>query len=1002
MPQERLRLASLTVLGGSLHGRRYEPQEVVGELLIGSDPDCHLVVDLPSVSPIHARVWTDLDASKVQDTHAPRGVYLNGQRVEGDAPLGPNDVLWLGPPGEAGSVCVQPRFEPWVERLPLPATWADADGHAADEPLVEAATAEVASPEVDEVAEVIPAEAEVVAGEVDPPAEVVPAEAAIEAEAEADEVVLVGPEPFTPATAPAAEDDWAIAEPAAEPPAVPAEEPAPESQDEFFVAGEPVTADSEPVFIVTEPDHEDALAAPAPTPPALELPPLVPTHAPKPGFAPPQLKPVPTFSVPLPPVPVIAPPPVAAPATPVPAAQPPAAAASAAPTPAASPRTASSAPAVTAPKAVATTRSASARPVAAARRPAVRPAVRRAGGGTPAWLWPALGGFVALVVVAFGSVFAWRALAGRVHVDSVTPSRVRVGQRVTLAGGGFASDPAANAVLIDGQAARVLTASAGRLEFEVPAEGEAASERAASLVVRVGGRESKPVPVTVLPGPRLHGISPAAAMPGEEVVLAGGGWGVGATVRFGTVPAQPLAIEPTRIRVAVPPIPAGPGTSAPVVVVLAGVESNPAPFVLGHLPVLTGVTPQSASPGDLVQLSGLGFGPTTDANDARVAGAPALVVSASADALKLVVPWVGPGDASRALELRVRDNANVGQATLQVAAPPDSVEARFVAEPFTGAAGRSHALVSTGVGPAFVLAASGGRSAAERAVEAQGRLNAAVALLRTTAGLAVEARDFGTRPMVGLAGRPEVLLEVTSEDAAAYNEDWTGLRGRGGPVTPGRLARWWEAVARDLVLLTVRGERPRFAAALAPEGRVLGQLFDAAQKTGRAGVPRQLVSDAKSPLREGLRLIALRVPATVTAPAGAARAWSRGSGRGSDTGAAAALARRQLPRPGDGGRPDPVPHSDLRPGRRRRRDVRGWHHLQRAARLRRGARPRPGALQRPDARRDALLRGPLGRREARRHAVEGRGRPRGRRELRAAPVGPRASPWQNSPLGGTP
>ena len=119
MAGERLRLAALTVLGGSLHGRRYQPEEVVGEVLIGSDPDCHLVVDLPAISPIHARVWCDLDASKVHDTRAPRGLYLNARRVEGEAPLGRNDVLWLGPPGDPQSACVQVRFEPWVEKLPL-------------------------------------------------------------------------------------------------------------------------------------------------------------------------------------------------------------------------------------------------------------------------------------------------------------------------------------------------------------------------------------------------------------------------------------------------------------------------------------------------------------------------------------------------------------------------------------------------------------------------------------------------------------------------------------------------------------------------------------------------------------------------------------------------------------------------------------------------------------------------------------------------------------------
>lgn len=88
-------------------------------------------------------------------------------------------------------------------------------------------------------------------------------------------------------------------------------------------------------------------------------------------------------------------------------------------------------------------------------------------------------------------------------------------------------------------------------------------------------------------------------------------------------------------------------------------------------------------------------------------------------------------------------------------------------------------------------------------------------------------------------------------------------------MTRARLARWWEALGRDIVLLTVRGERPQFAAALAPEGRVLAQLFEAAQRTGRPGVPRQVVDEARPPLRDGLRLLGLRVPASVTAPVAA-------------------------------------------------------------------------------------------------------------------------------------
>jgi len=253
-----------------------------------------------------------------------------------------------------------------------------------------------------------------------------------------------------------------------------------------------------------------------------------------------------------------------------------------------------------------------------------------------------------------------------------------------------------------------------------------------------------------------------------------------------------------------------------------------------------------------------------------VGGVPALVVSAAGDALKVVVPRVGPGEASRALEVRVPGSESVGQAVLQVAAPADPVEFHFVAEPFAAVPGRTHAVLTTGLGPAFVLAASGGKTAATRAIEAAERLNGAAQVLRTTLGLNLEARGLDGDPTIGLAGRPEALLEVASEDAAAYDEDWTGLRGRGGPVTRARLARWWEALGRDIVLLTVRGERPQFAAALAPEGRVLAQLFDAAQRTGRPGVPRQVVDEARPPLREGLRLLAFRVPASVRPPEAAA------------------------------------------------------------------------------------------------------------------------------------
>jgi hypothetical protein len=82
---------------------------------------------------------------------------------------------------------------------------------------------------------------------------------------------------------------------------------------------------------------------------------------------------------------------------------------------------------------------------------------------------------------------------------------------------------------------------------------------------------------------------------------------------------------------------------------------------------------------------------------------------------------------------------------------------------------------------------------------------------------------------------------------------------------------WWEAVARDLVLLLARGEKPQRVAALSPaDGRALAELYAAAQKSGGPGVPHAVLASAKPPLAAALRGFAVRVPASVATPAGAA------------------------------------------------------------------------------------------------------------------------------------
>ncbi len=354
-------------------------------------------------------------------------------------------------------------------------------------------------------------------------------------------------------------------------------------------------------------------------------------------------------------------------------------------------------------------------------------------------------------------------------------------------------------------------------------------------------------------------------MPGDEVVLAGAGWGAGVSVQFGSTAATVLDTSPSSLKVTVPALEGAPGTEFPVRVASGPDTSNPAPFVLGRLPLVISVSPASAAPGDLVTVAGRGFDGKPLANDVRVAGTRALVTAASSSELKVVVPRAAPGETT--LDVRVPGAEHVGQARLAVAAGPDPIDFRFVAEPFEDAAGHEHALLATGLGPAFVLSASGGKSAAERGYEAERRLNEAGAALKGTVDGDVRARGLDGSPSLVVAGRDTPLLEVTLDDAAAYEEDWTGLKGRGGPITPVRVAVWWEAVARDLVLLLIRGEKPHFAADLAPEGRVFADLHPLARKSVTVGVPRQIVAEARPPVRDALRTAGLRIPATVKGPA---------------------------------------------------------------------------------------------------------------------------------------
>ncbi len=804
--------ASLTVLGGPLKGRSHEFEDAVEEVFVGSDPDCQLCLNLPGVSPIHARVWLEAGGATVHDTHSPLGVFVNDDRVIEQTPLRDGDFLWLGSPGAEGSVLLQFRG-------PTPG-----------------AASSAVNPE--EVWEIEEAPENPVTGA--PAAPAAPADGGAgewffaEVEAPASALAPGGPPP--PADTPAEVGDFFFEDEPA--PASAAPSPAGAAFDEFLLEEGIATpaGGEEAVFVAAEePSFLGEEAAPAP--PARLTPPPPPTSE-KAAVAPAAVPP------PQPP----SPPPLAAPA-PAPAAR-----------PQVVPRPPASTPSVARPAGSPPASPGTAR----ARRPvptAPPHPPKRSGAGRLVALLA-----VMALVLGGGGFAGWWFLFRGPRIDAADPRQVRPGDTVTLTGKNFAADAAGNLVRFKGdKPGRVLRASPNQLQVEVPEVGSAPGrEEPVPVVVKVGGRDSPAYELLLTAAPRIHGLSPSVAMPEEEITLAGGGWGVGVKVHFGTVEAQVVEVKPNALRVRVPALTEPVGTALPVVVSMGTLTSNTAPFAIGRLPLLTGIEPQAANPGDVVLIKGRGFHLRASANLLKIGGAVALVLHASDTEIKAVVPR-GVEGAEAAVELKVPASDHVGTTSLALGGLSDPLTFQFVAEPFLDGSAHDHALLSTGLAPAFVLSASGGRSAGERALEAQARLNDAVGALRAGAAPDITVR-LDARPAVVLGGSGSPLLEVSDEDAAAYNEEWTGSRGRDGQVTPVRLALWWGAVARDLAMALARGERPKHATSLAPEGRALTDLYDAVKKGSKVGLAKDAVGKAKPALREAARTAVLRLPASVLPP----------------------------------------------------------------------------------------------------------------------------------------
>ena len=76
--------------------RRGSEPETVRNWIIGSNPDCDVVVDLPTVSGRHCRLIQTEKGCFLEDLGSKNGTYVNGGKVTSRVPISTVDSIWLG------------------------------------------------------------------------------------------------------------------------------------------------------------------------------------------------------------------------------------------------------------------------------------------------------------------------------------------------------------------------------------------------------------------------------------------------------------------------------------------------------------------------------------------------------------------------------------------------------------------------------------------------------------------------------------------------------------------------------------------------------------------------------------------------------------------------------------------------------------------------------------------------------------------------------------------
>lgn len=231
-----------------------------------------------------------------------------------------------------------------------------------------------------------------------------------------------------------------------------------------------------------------------------------------------------------------------------------------------------------------------------------------------------------------------------VQVASFEPVVASPGTRITIHGTGFATRATANRVFVNGTSARVVSASATELAFDVPA---AATSGTLLVDVTGSGRAYSSAALTILPAPTIRELDPSAGVAGSTVHVRGTGFGTDIRQVAATIHGASLTVRGVTDTELTLELPAG-ATSDRIAVSIHGL-----PAVQSHDPfevlvpvAITSFAPEQGGTGAEVTITGTGFSPTASHDHVTLSGLPCPVLRASATELHVRIPAAASGPLS--------------------------------------------------------------------------------------------------------------------------------------------------------------------------------------------------------------------------------------------------------------------------------------------------------------------------------------------------------------------